>query len=94
MVMVEKSTGVWRMCMDFTHLNAACLKDNHPLPNINKMIDNGSGHKLLSSVDTHLGYNQIPLKKEDKEKVEFTSKFGTFCFRVISFGLKNVSTTF
>ena len=31
-VMVKKSMGKWRMCVDFTDLNKACPKDNYPLP--------------------------------------------------------------
>ena len=33
-VMVKKSTGKWRMCVDFTDLNKACPKDSFPLPRI------------------------------------------------------------
>ena len=30
-VMVKKSNGKWRMCVDFTDLNKACPKDSYPL---------------------------------------------------------------
>ena len=33
-VMVKKANGKWRMCVDFTDLNRACLKDSYPLPRI------------------------------------------------------------
>ena len=33
-VMVKKSNGKWRMCVDFTDLNNACPKDSFPLPRI------------------------------------------------------------
>ncbi|GJU34048.1 reverse transcriptase domain-containing protein [Tanacetum coccineum] len=33
-VMVKKHDGSWRMCIDFTDLNKACLKDCYPLPKI------------------------------------------------------------
>lgn len=39
MVLVEKkSKGTWCMCIDFTDLNKACLKDSYPFPNINKLV--------------------------------------------------------
>ncbi|GKB12079.1 reverse transcriptase domain-containing protein [Tanacetum coccineum] len=33
-VMVKKHDGSWRMCVDFTDLNKACLQDCYPLPEI------------------------------------------------------------
>ncbi|GKC08124.1 reverse transcriptase domain-containing protein [Tanacetum coccineum] len=33
-VMVKKSDGGWTMCVDFTDINKACLKDRYPLPEI------------------------------------------------------------
>jgi hypothetical protein len=31
-VMVQKKSGKWHMCTNFTSLNKACPKDNFPLP--------------------------------------------------------------
>jgi hypothetical protein len=31
-VLVEKSDGSWRMCIDYTSLNKACHKDEYPCP--------------------------------------------------------------
>ena len=33
-VVVKKKTEKWRVCVDFTDLNAACPKDSFPLPKI------------------------------------------------------------
>nr|XP_023918429.1 uncharacterized protein LOC112029980 [Quercus suber] len=33
-VLVKKSNGKWRMCVDFTDLNKTCPKDSFPLPRI------------------------------------------------------------
>ena len=33
-VVVKKKIGKWRVCVDFTDLNRACLKDSFPMPRI------------------------------------------------------------
>ena len=44
-VLVEKkkddpnTATIWRMCIDYTHLNKACPKDPFPLPRIDQVID-------------------------------------------------------
>ena len=56
-VLVKKSCGKWRMCVDFTDLNKACPKDSYPLPSIDALVDSASGCKLLSFLDAFSGYN-------------------------------------
>ena len=40
------------------------------------------------------GYNQIKLKEEDQEKTSFVTSQGLFCYKVMSFGLKNAGATY
>ncbi|GAU47343.1 hypothetical protein TSUD_302120 [Trifolium subterraneum] len=54
-VLVKKSNGKWRMCVDYTDLNRVCPKDAYPLPNIDKLVDNSSRFKLLSFMDAYSG---------------------------------------
>ena len=72
-VMVKKSNGKWRMCVDFTDLNNACPKDSFPLPKIDQLVDSTAGHKLLTFMDAFSGYNQIHMNKEDQEKTAFVT---------------------
>ena len=60
-VMVKKTNGKWRMCVDFTDLNKACPKDSYPLPHIDLLVDSTAGHWLLSFMDAFSEYNQIKL---------------------------------
>ena len=45
------------MCVDFTDLNKACLKDSYPLSRIDQLVDYIAGHQVLSFMDAFLGYN-------------------------------------
>lgn len=94
MVMVKKSNGKWRMCTDFTDLNKACPKDNYPLPNIDALVDGVSGFEVLNFLDAYSGYNQIPIYRPNIEKTMFITERETYCYDVMSLGLKNVGATY
>ena len=93
-VVVPKPNGKWRMCVDFTDLNKACPKDSYPLPRIDKLIDETSGYELLSFMDAFSGYHQIMMYPPDEEKTAFITDKGTYCYRVMPFGLKNAGATY
>jgi hypothetical protein len=93
-VLVKKSNGKWRMCVDFTDLNKACPKDSFPLPRIDALVDSTSGYELLSFMDAFSGYNQILMHPEDREKTVFLTDRGLYCYKVMPFGLKNAGATY
>ena len=45
-------------------------------------------------MDAFSGYNQIRMHEDDQEKTSFVTSQGLFCYRVMSFGLKNAGTTY
>jgi len=93
-VLVKKSNGKWRMCVDFTDLNKACPKDSFPLPRIDLLVDSTSGHELLSFMDAFSGYNQIYMEEADQEKTAFITDRGLYCYKMMPFGLKNARATY
>lgn len=57
MVLVKKSNGKRCMCVDFIDLNKTCLKDSFSLPWIHLIVDAIAENKILSFINTYLGYN-------------------------------------
>ena len=92
--MVKKANGKWRMCVDFTDRNRACPKDSYPFLRIDTLVDLTTRHELLSFMDAFSGYNQIKINKEDQERTSFVTSQGLFCYKVMSFGLKNAGATY
>ena len=93
-VLVKKSNGKWRLCIDFTDIKKACPKDSFLLPRIDLIVDATAGHELLSFMDAFSSYNQISMDPGDQEKTSFVTAQGTYFYRVMSFGLKNARATY
>ncbi|XP_038693764.1 uncharacterized protein LOC119991491 [Tripterygium wilfordii] len=93
-VVVKKKNGTWRVCVDFTDLNKSCPKDLFPLPKIDQLVDSTSGSQRMSFLDAYRGYHQIPMNEEDEEKTAFITPRGTYCYKVMPFGLKNAGATY
>ena len=82
------------MCVDFTDLNKVCLKDPFPMSKIDQLVDATVGHPQMSFLDTFQGYHQIPLALDDQEKTTFVTPIGNYHYKVMSFGLKNIGSTY
>ena len=93
-VLVKKANGKWRLCINFTDINRECPKDSFPLPRIELIVDATTGHELLNFMDAFSGYNQISMDPDDQEKTSFVTELGTYCYRVMPFGLKNAGATY
>ncbi|RVW60356.1 Transposon Ty3-I Gag-Pol polyprotein [Vitis vinifera] len=93
-VPVPKKDGKVRVCVDFRDLNKASPKDDFPLPHIDMLVDSTAGHSMLSFMDGFSGYSQILMAPEDMEKTSFITEWGTYCYRVMPFGLKNAGATY
>jgi hypothetical protein len=81
LVLMPKKNGKSWMCVDYTSLNKACLKDPF------------AGCKLLSFLDAYSGYHQIPLTEADQPATTFITPFRCFCYIKMSFKLNNIGTT-
>ena len=65
-VSVPKKNEKIRTCIDYRDLNAACPKDEFPLPITDVMINNTCSFEGMSLIDGFSGYNQIKMYPEMK----------------------------
>ncbi|GJX33498.1 reverse transcriptase domain-containing protein [Tanacetum coccineum] len=93
-VLVKKSDGTWRMCIDFKNANSACPKDYYPLPDIGGKIKAVVGFRYKCFLDAYKGYHQIQMASDDEEKTAFYTDQGTYCYTKMPFGLKNTGATY
>ena len=94
LVPVRKKSREIRLCVDFRNLKRALDKDKYPVPPMEQILQMVSGSELFSLLDGFSGYNQILVAKEDILKTTFRTKWGTFAYRRMPFGLINIGATF
>ena len=91
---VRKKDGSLRMCVDYRALNAQTILDKYPLPRIEDLLDRLACAKCISSLDLTQGYHQVQIEEGDIYKTAFVSRYGSFEFTVLPFGLTNAPSTF
>jgi hypothetical protein len=69
--MEKKNTDKIWVCIDFRNLNKATPKDEYPMPIADMLINNASGHRVLSFLDGNPGYSQIFMAEEDMSKMVY-----------------------
>jgi len=75
--------------VDWRGINAITVKDAHPLPIMDNLLDLAKGSKIMSKLDLTASYNQIPIREQDHWKTVFISSMGLNEFNVMHFGFAN-----
>ena len=83
-----------RVCADYKWLNKAAKIDPLPTPFVDEILNEVASHECYSFTDGFLGYNQVPIAKEDQHKTTFVCEFGSFSYKKMPSGLKNAPTVF
>ena len=94
MVVVPKSEGRIRICVDLKPLNTNVIREVHPLPTVDETLAQLSGAKRFSKIDANSGFWQIPLAKESRPLTTFITPFGRYCFNKMPFGISSAPEHF
>ena len=76
------------------NVKCASISDSFPLTHIDRLVEATAGHELLSFMDAFSCYNQILMNPDDTEKTSFITEWGTYCYKVMPFGLNNARATY
>ena len=91
---VPKKNGKLRFCVDYRGLNKCTVKSTYPLANIDNIIENLQGAKFFSKIDLSQGYHQVPVADEDIAKTAMKTRYGSYEWMVMNFGLTNAPAAF
>lgn len=84
----------FRMCVDYRKLNRKLIPDRFPMPRIEDIFDNLGSAKYFSVMDLQAGYHQIPINKNSRKYLAFSSDTGMYQWKVLPFGLSIAPSAF
>jgi hypothetical protein len=89
MIMQPKKTKEICICVDLRSLNASCVHDPFLTSFMEEVLENFGGQEAYSFTDGFVGYHQVRITDEDQDKTTFVTKWGSFSYIVMPFGLKH-----
>lgn len=93
-MLVRKSDGSLRLCVDYRRLNLKTRRGAFPLSRIDENLDALSGAKFFLTLDLPSGYHQVAVHEKDRNKTTFITPYGLYDYLRMPFGLCNALTTF
>ena len=93
-VVVPKTNGKIRVCLDPTHLNKALLRGPHPMKRLEHISAKLKGAKYFTTLDADEGFWQLRLDKKSSDLCTFITPYGRFRFKKMPYGIVTASDEF
>lgn len=94
LVVVPKSAGGYRLCVDLTKLNKVVLRERHILPTVDQVLGLLGDARVFSKLDATSSFHQVKLTEGCQEMTTFITPFGRYCFRRLPFGITSAPEYF
>jgi hypothetical protein len=91
---VKKKDGSLRLCVDYRSLNKISRKDRYPIPLINDLLDAPKRARYYTKIDLRHAYHLVRIAEGDEWKTAFRTRYGSFEWLVMPFGLSNAPAVF
>lgn len=82
-----KDNGEMRLCVDMRRANKAIVRENHPLPTMDKLLPKVRDAKYFTKLDIKDAFHQIEIHPDSRHITTFITHRGLFRFKRLMFGI-------
>lgn len=93
-VFVKKNSGELRMVCNYRALNKITIPDSNQLSLISEALDQVCGATVFSKIDLLGAYHQMRIREDDIPKTAIRTRYGSYEWTVLCFGLTNAPASF
>lgn len=90
-VIVPKSRGEIRLCIDMRQANQAITRRRYPIPTVDELLHTLNGSTVFSKLDLKWGYHQLELDNKSREITTFVIPGGLYRYKRLLFGVNTAS---
>ena len=87
LVVVPKSDGDVRVCVDMRRANEAIIRERHPIQTVEELLHDLNGSTVFSKVDLKWGFRQILLSEDSRHITTFVTHRGLYRYKRLMFGV-------
>jgi hypothetical protein len=91
---VKKPGKGLRFCVNYRALNAIISQDRYPFPLIREILKGLAKARYYTKVNVRAAFHRLCIKKGNKWKTAFCTRFGLFKWVITPFGLAEASAIF
>lgn len=94
LVVVGKSNGEPRLCLDLRRVNEAVLRERYPMPVVDEYLARLGKNMIRSKLDIREAFLQVELAPESRDATTFITSKGLYRFKRLPFGLVSAPEAF
>ena len=88
-VVIPKSNGKVRLCLDARMINTAIKRETYPIPTLESIVDQMHGAKIFAKLDLKEAYTQLELHENSRNITCFNTEGGIYRHKRLVYGINN-----